>query len=404
MGKVPEAYDLGKRATALLIRQIRNRGSALTMSPSGQLRPDDYYHKPTFMAHLRAASALVEQSPDRAAELAAESFAIAQWAQHSQAAASLSQMAARFAKGEGKLAELVRRRQDLILNNRLLQSKITGAMSKPASQRVKSQEDGWLRSADEIERSIGEIDRVLARDFPDYAALANPEPVAAADLQRLLRPDEALFQIALDARKSFAWVVTQAGVHWKVLEIGEQQLALDIAALRCGLDESGWQPAPAGNGKTPPPSRCQTLLNTAAVPRTGALPFDLARAHALYAKLLAPFEAEIRDKQLLVVPSGPLTTLPLHVLVTAAPDPSLTGNASYAKAAWLGLRQAVTVIPSATSVKSLRVAASQSAATAPFAGFAKGRPPHDRRLPRQNNDQSVTGSAGQLSTASMDGL
>jgi CHAT domain-containing protein len=82
-------------------------------------------------------------------------------------------MAARFAKGEGKLAELVRRRQDLILNNRLLQSKITGAMSKPASQRVKSQEDGWLRSADEIERSIGEIDRVLARDFPDYAALAN---------------------------------------------------------------------------------------------------------------------------------------------------------------------------------------------------------------------------------------
>jgi hypothetical protein len=46
------------------------------------------------------------------------------------------------------------------------------------------------------------------------------------------------------------------------------------------------------------------------------LPFDLARAHTLYADLLAPFEADIRDKQLLVVPSGPLTTLPLHVLVT----------------------------------------------------------------------------------------
>jgi tetratricopeptide (TPR) repeat protein len=71
MGKVPEAYDLGKRATELLIRQIRNRGSALTMSPSGQLRPEDYYHKPTFMAHLRAASVLAQQSPDRAAELAA---------------------------------------------------------------------------------------------------------------------------------------------------------------------------------------------------------------------------------------------------------------------------------------------------------------------------------------------
>lgn len=368
MGKVPEAYDLGKRATTLLIRHIRNRGSALTMSPSGQLRPDDYYHKPTFMAHLRAASALAKQSPDRAAELAAETFAIAQWAQHSHAAASLSQMAARFAKGEGKLAELVRKRQDLVLNNKLLQSKITEAMSKPASQRIKSQEDRWLQSVEEIERSIGDITAALARDFPDYAALANPEPVAASDMQALLRPDEALLQMAIDTRQSFAWVVTQSGVRWEMLEVDEKQLASDVAVLRCGLDESGWQSA--SGGKTPPPSRCQRLLNAAAAPQAGVLQFDLARAHGLYTKLLAPFETEIRDKQLLVVPSGPLTTLPLHVLVTAMPDPSLTGNAAYAKAAWLGLQQAVTIVPSATSVKSLRVSASRSAATAPFAGFA----------------------------------
>ena len=32
----------------------------------------------------------------------------------------------------------------------------------------------------------------LAKEFPDFAALASPKPIAAADVQALLRDDEAL--------------------------------------------------------------------------------------------------------------------------------------------------------------------------------------------------------------------
>ena len=45
--------------------------------------------------------------------------------------------------------------------------------------------------------------------------------------------------------------------------------------------------------------------------------FDLDLAHQLYTLLLGPVEALVKDKgHLLVVPSGALTALPFHLLVT----------------------------------------------------------------------------------------
>ena len=48
--------------------------------------------------------------------------------------------------------------------------------------------------------------------------------------------------------------------------------------------------------------------------------FDLALANELYATLLGPVEALVKDKRsLLVAPSGALTALPFHLLVTEKP-------------------------------------------------------------------------------------
>ncbi len=52
---------------------------------------------------------------------------------------------------------------------------------------------------------------------------------------------------------------------------------------------------------------------------TGKMPdlFDLDLAHQLYTTLLGPVEAVVKDRQhLIVVPSGVLTGLPFHLLVT----------------------------------------------------------------------------------------
>jgi CHAT domain-containing protein/tetratricopeptide (TPR) repeat protein len=375
-GNLPEAYELAKRATAALVRQVRMRSQTLMMAPGGQLRPTRLYHQPTFAAYLRAAAALASRSPERAQALAAEGFEIAQWAQHSQAAAALSQMAARFAKGESDLAPLVRERQDLVGRYRILDRKRTAAVAKPAVERHQPQEETWRKEMDGVEKRISAIDATFSQKFPDYAALASPEPLSVRDAQALLRPGEALYQLVLDDDRSFAWLVTRDAVRWHQVALGRKAIAEHVEALRCGLDPTVWEagrPTKPGTGASAAPARatprerCRQLLGMEPTdPAT--LPFDLARAHTLYAALFSPFEDVIKDKHLLVVPAGALTTLPLQALVTAAPSPSLAGDQRYAKAAWLSSRQAVTVLPSVASLKALR-AARKSMAQNPYAGF-----------------------------------
>jgi CHAT domain len=89
-------------------------------------------------------------------------------------------------------------------------------------------------------------------------------------------------------------------------------------------------------------------------------PRDLGMAHELHAALIGPVEALVKDKRhLLVVPSGPLTALPFHLLVTERPAvavpqvKSLHDLAAYRDASWLLKRHAVTVLPSVASLKAL---------------------------------------------------
>jgi CHAT domain-containing protein len=74
------------------------------------------------------------------------------------------------------------------------------------------------------------------------------------------------------------------------------------------------------------------------------------------------------------VPTGPLTALPFHLLVTdkpaiAVPQMQSNDKAGYRDAAWLVKRHAVTVLPSVANLKALRVLARKSQATKPMIGF-----------------------------------
>jgi CHAT domain-containing protein len=99
-------------------------------------------------------------------------------------------------------------------------------------------------------------------------------------------------------------------------------------------------------------------------------PFDLVRAHELYRFLFGQMEPLIKGKQLLIVPSGPLTGLPFQALVTKKPAIAIPANIKdYARASWLGQQHAITVLPSAASLQALRKFAKASKAAQPFAGF-----------------------------------
>jgi CHAT domain-containing protein len=229
-----------------------------------------------------------------------------------------------------------------------------------------------------IDSRIAEIDKRLAADFPDYAALASPSPLSVEAVQAQLGANEALV-LLLDTpeaeptpEETFVWVVTKTELRWVRSDFGAQTLAREIAALRCGLDFDGaWIDGKNGwNG-----SRCTDLLK---VDYTRAdhdvvgkpLPFDLGRAHALYQALFGQVEDLINDKRLLIVPSGSLTQLPFQVLVTGSAKTALPqAFADYRGVAWLARKHAITVLPAVSSLRSLRELAKQSRAAEPYIGF-----------------------------------
>jgi hypothetical protein len=75
-------------------------------------------------------------------------------------------------------------------------------------------------------------------DFPDYAALARPEPLSVADVQALLRAEEALL-LVLDTpeekptpEETFIWAIAKADMRWVKSEFGTKALTERVAALR----------------------------------------------------------------------------------------------------------------------------------------------------------------------------
>jgi CHAT domain-containing protein len=205
------------------------------------------------------------------------------------------------------------------------------------------------KSEDEVRQARIEI----VKSFPQYAALTDPKPLAVADVRALLKEDEALIAMLVGATKSFVWALTRERATWSEIEVGSKELAEHVTALRAGLDPLAQQDAEG-----------------AAALRAGVVQgFDLDRAHALYRLLLGPVAEVINGKRhLIVVPTGPLTSLPLQVLVKAAPAPAATPQETLRRAAWLIKSHALSVLPSVQSLSALRRLAPAGSAVKPFFG------------------------------------
>jgi len=305
-------------------------------------------------------------------------FVKAQWAAASEAAEALAQMAVRGAKGDPKLAALVRERQDLLAEWHKRDEARTAAASTALEKRNKEAEAENVARIGAVEVRIGDIDTTLKDQFPDYAALASVAVASIAEVQAVLRDDEALL-VFLDTddrfkplpEETFIWVVTKREAHWLRSNLGTEALAREVAALRCGLDATAWWRDTACVGLT-------GASYTEADHEAGkSLPFDMGRLNGLYKGLLGDAEDLIKGKHLLIVPAGALTTLPFQVLVTKPPasnDP--------ASAAWLIRDHAITVLPSVASLATLRRTAKPSAATKPMIGFGNPLLDGDQKHPQ----------------------
>jgi tetratricopeptide (TPR) repeat protein len=293
-----------------------------------------------------------------------KSFELAEQSLQNSAAEALSSMAARFAKGNRQLAEVVREQQDLFIaresNYRNLDLAIGRTDSKTA--------EAARAAIEEINKKLVEKQTQLRKDFPDYAELVNPRPPSITDAQALLSNTEALLLFADVPQwgklpeETIVFALTRTEARWTSLALGSDALHNRVTALRCGLDSSAWE------YHTQRRETCIRLLQIEASKFDPELPFDANLAYNLYRELFGGIEDLVQGKSLLIVPSGALTTLPFEVLVTAEPNKTADRFQAYKTVAFLGSQKAITILPSVASLQALGTA-KNSAALSPYLGF-----------------------------------
>ncbi len=364
------AHQLFVRGTDILIKRSRRSAlDAVSARTAASGSSEATRRGGNFHGLIKVAHRLAAQFPERSTALANESFTQGQWAKASKAAASIAQMAARGATGNPELARLVRERQDLTTQWQTEDKELVAASARPPEHRNTNRERRQRDLMEDIDGRLTEIDQRLRSGFPEYSTLVQPEPLTIDGAQALLGANEALVAM-LDTAKvagtpgeTFVWVVTKTASRWVRSEVGTKGLRDYVDVLRCGLDYDG-----AWKG-----SRCFDLLKdiyTEDDQNNGKpLPFRLRRAHQLYKALFGQVEDLIKGKDLIVVPSGPLTQLPFQVLVTKNPSNDEVTRENFMRTAWLAKKHAVTVLPTVSSLKALRAHAKTGKADRPFIGF-----------------------------------
>ena len=240
----------------------------------------------------------------------------------------------------------------------------------PGYDRFNTRRTAVRAEIDRAERAAREERARISGSYPDYVALSDPRPLSASAVQALLKDDEALVAVLVGSTKSFVWALTRERAEWAEIDAGSAALAGHVAVLRNGLDPLAQQDAEGSTG-----SKAGVVQG-----------FDLTRAHALYKLVFGPIASVVAGKRhLIVVPTGPLTSIPFQVLITTPPGPQ-TGADALRDAAWLIKSHALSVLPSVQSLNALRKLVPRGTATKPF--FGVGDPVLDGPTgPRQRGAQ-----------------
>ena len=265
-----------------------------------------------FSVLVKAAHRLADAGNADASELAGEMFRTAQWGLGTEASASLAQMAARQARGDNALARFVRERQDLVNEWLAKDKQLIAAKSEPPTKRKPEVEHALTGRLTAIDTRLADIDRRCQR-LPRLCRLAAPSrclrgggagPAPRGRGARAV-PRHAAWQPTPE--ETFMWVVTKTDMRWVRSDLGTP--ALPARCWRCAAASmDAWE----GDGA----AKCARQLHCPAKPPGQAtLPFDQP-APSSTRPCSVRSQDLIRDKHLLIVPSGPLTQLPFQVLVT----------------------------------------------------------------------------------------
>lgn len=278
-----------------------------------------------------------------------EALRCADLARSGRVQSAVAASAVRAGARDPRMADQVRRDQDLKFQVAARYRLLGDALSAPADQQSPAAIRDLRRSLEQLSAERKALDENLQRHFPGFHDLVAPAVPSLEAARAALAPGEALVSILATGERSYLWAFRKTGpVAFASSPLGERELAPLVARIRQSLDP----------GETP-------LRDWPA--------FDLAAAHRLYEGLLAPLEPVWRDANTLVAcVNGALGQLPLSVLPTRAWVAGPVGPvpfAGYREVPWLARTHAVFQVPSVSAFVRLRSLAQGPAERRPFLGF-----------------------------------
>ncbi len=174
----------------------------------------------------------------------------------------------------------------------------------------------------------GRVQREMRVASPQYAALTQPQPLTAADIQQhVLDRDTLLIEIDLGEERSYLWAVTPDHIH---------SLELPPRKVIEGLAEKAYNALSSSHLTA---SRVQTRLTLESLSRL----------------LLQPIAPLLESRRLLIVAEGALQYIPFGALpIPAAPEDDPEATPSFHSSPPLSSRNEIISMPSASTLAMLR--------------------------------------------------
>jgi CHAT domain-containing protein len=278
---------------------------------------------------------LVAKAPaEPGRDIAAETFILADAVRGRSVQQALASSSARMVAKDAALAELVRKEQDLSKQINAQLGALNNVLALPSSERDEAGVRAINAAIDKDRAERAKAQQEIARRFPAYADLVDPKPPTVEQIKATLAPGEAFLSFYFGRDASFVWAVPKEGaVAFATVQATSGELQTKIRALREALEPQA------------------TMISD--IPA-----FDLALGHDIYSLLLKPVERGWKSaKNLIVVTNGALGLLPLSLLPTAPVTAAAAGDtpfAEYRNVPWLARTHAVSMVPSAAALRTLR--------------------------------------------------
>lgn len=348
-------YEAGSRPEALLLFRV---GELLIATGRGREGADAYRRALEILREdsqgievsqaglvieklLGDVQAGIPEAPDQL-------FQLMQKVRSSATAQTVAQLSARLASGDDERARSIRELQDLEREQNVLSARFDRLEGDPnADLHYKRVTESKL---EQVRRDITARRARMADIAPNYDQLIEAS-IPLADAQAALADGEVMAVIQLGVEKGLVAVLTNLAFYAYEIPLGLAAAEQIVRALREPMDGEF------------------------------LVAFDLRRSHDLYRTLFAPVASTIdRANHLIIVPTGPLLSLPFNVLVTEPHEAEIeivgtdpyNAYFDYSKVAWLGRQAGITTGVSISSFF-LGRKTPDSAAPNAFRGFGDFR-------------------------------